>query len=65
MYIPFDYSLDLLNGTTSSIKDDFGLNATVDSFNSGVSLNLNLENIIVMNIITEKRDNKLLHTNIN
>ena len=65
LYIPFDYSLNLLNGTTSTIKDDFGLNDTFDSFNSGVSINLNLENIIVMNIITEKRDNKLLHTNIN
>lgn len=63
IHIPFEYSIDLENGS-ASIKNNFGLTTTSKTFSNGFVFNLSLQVIFGLQINTEKRDNELLHGNL-
>ena len=63
--IPLDFTLDLSSTTRSSVADTFGLsNDTSVSADAGTMLNNALQCVIALKIKTEKRDERMLHSNI-
>ena len=63
IHIPYEYSINLDNGT-ESIKNRFGLTTSDINFTDGNIINLSNQVVFGLKIMTEKRDNEMLHSNI-